>query len=125
MVHYKNIQIFYARVCLALSTWSYAAFAKAQVYTGGNIQEGVDEAGQIVGSTNLREKIIDILKTVLSYMALIAVVVIVIAGIRLVVSQGEEEQKEKAKRSILYAIIGLIVILVARAIVEIVASIGA
>lgn len=60
----------------------------------------------------------DILKKIIVFVldltALIAVAFIIIAGIRLIVSQGEEEQKEKAKKSILYAIIGLIVILLAR-----------
>jgi len=72
----------------------------------------------IGGSSDLRQTIIKIIKEVLLFMALIAVVVIVIAGIRLVVSQGEQEQIEKSKKTIIYAIIGLIVILLATAIVK-------
>ena len=58
-------------------------------------------------------------------MALVAVIIIVIAGIRLVISQGEEEAKDKAKKTIFYAIIGLIVILFAQAIVSIIADVVA
>jgi len=72
----------------------------------------------IGGSTDLRQTIIKLVKEVLLFMALIAVVVIVIAGVRLVVSQGEQEQIEKSKKTIIYAIIGLIVILLATAIVK-------
>jgi hypothetical protein len=38
----------------------------------------------------------------------------------LIVSQGEEGQKEKAKKTILYAVIGLLVVLFARVIVALV-----
>lgn len=68
-------------------------------------------------STDVRETITNVLKYVLSFLALIAVVVIVIAGIRLIVSQGNEEERDKAKKTILYAVIGLLVVLFARVIV--------
>lgn len=61
-----------------------------------------------------------ILVTVLNFLALVAVVVIVIAGIRLILSQGEEEAKDKAKKTIFYALIGLVVVLFARVIVSLV-----
>lgn len=124
MQHFKNIYTNIVNSCLFLCAWSIAWTTHAQIYTGGGIEEGIDEAGTIVGNTDLREKILDILRTILSYMALIAVIVIVIAGIRLVVSMGEEDQKEKAKRTVIYAVLGLILILLARGIVEVIASIS-
>ena len=66
---------------------------------------------------NIRAIILKILTFVLNFLALLAVIFIIIAGIRLIVSQGEEEAKEKAKKTILYVIIGLVVILFARVIV--------
>jgi amino acid transporter len=71
----------------------------------------------------IRTGVLNILVRVLSFMALAAVVVVVIAGIRLIVSQGEEQEKDKAKKTILYAIIGLVVILLARAIISFVAGV--
>lgn len=70
------------------------------------------------GGGNIRATVLNILRTVLSFMALIAVVVIVIAGIMLVVSLGDEQAKDRAKRIIFYAVIGLLVILLASAIVR-------
>ncbi|HVW66802.1 MAG TPA: TrbC/VirB2 family protein [Candidatus Peribacteraceae bacterium] len=67
-----------------------------------------------------RQEILNIVAAVLNFLALIAVVVIIIAGIRLIVSQGEEEQKEKAKKTIFYAVAGLIIVLFARVIVELI-----
>jgi len=72
----------------------------------------------------IRTGILSVLDIILSFMALIAVIVVVIAGIRLVVSQGEEQEKDKAKKTIFYAIIGLVVILFAQAIVGFVQDIG-
>ncbi len=68
----------------------------------------------------VRDIVTSILETVLNFLALVAVVVIVIAGIRLILSQGEEEAKDKAKKTIFYALIGLVVILFARVIVSLV-----
>lgn len=72
----------------------------------------------IGGASDLRGTIIDIVKEVLLFMALVAVIVVVIAGVRLVISQGEQDQVDKAKKTIIYAIIGLIIIALASAIVK-------
>jgi len=61
-----------------------------------------------------------ILVTVLNFLALVAVVVIVIAGIRMIISQGNEDEMDKAKKTIFYALIGLVVVLFARVIVSLV-----
>ena len=102
----------------ALAAFLVSTDAYAAVYSGGGISDGITQAEGIVGSGSLRDKVIAIVAEVLSYMALAAVVMIVIAGIRLVISQGEEDQKEKAKRTIIYAVIGLIIILLARGLVQ-------
>lgn len=126
----KKINNHTCNLVLLTCAWAVAFSARAQfnanepIYGGGGIEEGTEEAGLIVGEETLREKIISILETVLSYMALAAVVVIVIAGIRLVVSQGEDEQKEKAKRTIIYAVVGLLVILLARGLVLVIVNMG-
>lgn len=70
--------------------------------------------------SSIRNIITTILVAVLNFLALIAVVVVVIAGIRLIVSQGEEEAKEKAKKTILYALAGLAIVLFSRVIVGLV-----
>lgn len=88
---------------------AYAQFAGDTPNISG-LPDATDE-------NSLRGTIISIIEAVLDFLALIAVIVIIIAGIRLIVSQGEDEQKEKAKKTILYAIIGLVVVLFARVIV--------
>ena len=70
-----------------------------------------------VDKQGIRDVILRALAFVLDFMALAAVIFVVIAGIRLIVSGGSDEQKDKAKKIILYVIIGLLVILFARVIV--------
>lgn len=106
---------------------SYAAMSFLAVPTAhAQIFGEVPDIGGVDGgdTDSIREGILRVLEIILSFMALIAVIVIVIAGIRLVVSQGEEQEKDKAKKTIFYAIIGLIVILLAQAIVGFVENIG-
>lgn len=95
--------------------------AWAQTTSGGfGGTPDIDGLPDGTGADGVRSVIIQILEAVLSFLALIAVVVIVIAGIRLIVSQGEDEQKDKAKKTIFYAIIGLVIVLFARVIVSLV-----
>ena len=70
-----------------------------------------------VDKQGIRDVILRALQFVLDFLALAAVVFIVIAGIRLLVSQGSDELKDKAKKTILFVIIGLLVVLFARVIV--------
>ena len=84
-----------------------------------------DEVGSgNLGGGDLKTAIIDVIKKVLDFMTLIAVVMIVIAGIRYIISQGEEGEKDKAKKMIIYVVIGLVIILAARAIVTFVIGVG-
>lgn len=104
------------RTALIVSTASTSALifgARAFAQFGGDIPdlEGTAE------STDVRETVTSVLRYVLSFLALIAVVIIVIAGIRLIVSQGNEEERDKSKKTILYAVIGLLIVLFARVIV--------
>lgn len=70
--------------------------------------------------TDIRQTIVKVLNAVLNFLALIAVIFIIIGGIRLIVSQGDDEAKDKAKKTILYAIVGLIIVLIARILVGLV-----
>jgi succinate dehydrogenase/fumarate reductase cytochrome b subunit len=75
------------------------------------------------GDTNaIKNTIVDLLLKVLDFITLLGVIFVVVAGIRLIVSGGDEGEKDKAKKTIIYVIIGIIVILFARVIVSFFAS---
>ncbi len=113
-------------LCAALLGCSIAAFhlgipeghALAQVYNGPGLEPGAGSVEVIgVQGGNLRVTIANIVNKILSYVALIAVIMIIIAGLYLILSLGSDTGKETAKKIVLYTIIGLILILVAKALV--------
>lgn len=93
----------------------------AQVYNGGGIPAGVNATAGITGisSANPRQAIINIIAVVLNYAALAAFIMVVLAGFYLVLNNGNDENKDKAKKIITYTLIGLVVLLFSRAIVQI------
>ncbi|MDD5041827.1 MAG: hypothetical protein PHX87_06035 [Candidatus Peribacteraceae bacterium] len=92
--------------------------ALAQVYNGPGLQQGADSLGvQGIGGGSLRGTIANIVNKVLTYVALLAVIMIIIAGLYLILSLGNDTAKETAKKIVLYVAIGLILILIAKALV--------
>jgi succinate dehydrogenase/fumarate reductase cytochrome b subunit len=69
-------------------------------------------------SSEIKDTIVKLLTNVLDFITLVGVVFVVVAGIRLIISGGDEGEKDKAKKTIIYVIIGIIVVLFARVIVS-------
>jgi len=74
------------------------------------------------GGTDVHDALTSVIQTVLTFLGIIAVLVIVVAGIRLIIGGADEQQREKARNAVLYAVIGLILVLLAGAIVNFVAD---
>ena len=97
--------------------------AHAAVYGGGGVKEGIGflaGVGGITSISDLKTLLITIVVAVFDIILTVAMIVIIIAGIYLIASNGEEGNKDKAKKIILYCIIGIIVILLSRLIVVLV-----
>ena len=77
-----------------------------------------EQFNQIGENTSLRQYILNVLNFALTFLGLIAVAFIVYAGFLYVTSGGDEGNMEKAKKIILYAVIGILVILAAFALVN-------
>ncbi len=94
----------------------------AQVFNGPGILGGLNAAGGIAGlpDGDVRATVVRIIQSVLSFLALAAVITIIIAGIWLIVGLGSDDSKERAKKIIFYTLIGLIIVLFARVIVGLV-----
>lgn len=67
--------------------------------------------------TDIKLVLIKVITIILDFIILIAVIFVIVAGIRLIVSGGDEGEKDKAKKTIIYVIVGLIIVLFARVIV--------
>lgn len=79
------------------------------------------QAGSGISSTrNVNELIIRIINIILGISAAVAVLMIVIGGFRYIISAGDEKQSGAAKKTIINAVIGLVIIILAFAIVSVV-----
>lgn len=71
-----------------------------------------------LGTTDIQGIMKNILNAIFSIVGIIAVAMIVWGGIQLMISGGEEEKRQAAKKTITYAIIGLIIVILSSAILE-------
>ncbi len=111
----------YAFTVLTTLWFALPSSVQAAVYNGGGLGAGLGASAGINGPSKLpiRALIIKALDYVLNFLALAGVIAVVVAGIYLIVSNGDEENKEKAKKIIIYVIVGLIIVLMAKVIVQI------
>ncbi|MFH0770329.1 MAG: hypothetical protein V1926_03035 [Candidatus Peregrinibacteria bacterium] len=96
----------------------------ANGFSGGGIRNGVNAAANALGvsggGNDLKTVIGTIVNTILSYVTLLAVTVIIIAGLYLIVGFGSDASKDTAKKVVLYTTIGIIIILLSKAFVELI-----
>ena len=86
---------------------------------GADAAKGVDQASDLFGTGGIFTTITNVL---LFLIGAISVIMIVVGGLRYVVSGGDASKVSGAKNTILYAVVGLIVALLAFAIVNFVIS---
>lgn len=109
-------------VCALVVLGGAALSASASAIT---IQEGAEAArcdgcpADLFGDHGVFKQITN---TILYIVGIVAVVMLIIGGIRYVVSGGDAKKVTDAKNTVLYAIIGLIICFLAFAIVNFVAS---
>ena len=107
-------------VMLVAGTAALAApTAYAATDPAGEIQSGIDAVGG-GGSTadDLPKLIKSIINVLLFVVGAVAVIMIIMGGIRYVTSNGDQTHVKAAKDTILYSVIGLVVALLAFAIVN-------
>ncbi|MSU76399.1 hypothetical protein EXS54_02945 [Patescibacteria group bacterium] len=75
-----------------------------------------------VGADNLGNVLFNVVNALLLFAGAVAVLFLIIGGFRYVVSTGNETQVAGAKNTILYAVLGLIIIFIAFVLVTLVQS---
>lgn len=75
-------------------------------------------------TSDFRTAVVGIVNYILTFLGLIAVGFVIYAGIILVTSAGEEDKLEEAKRIIMYATIGIVIILLSYSIVNVIFGVG-
>src|SRR6056297_3526381 len=86
-------------------------------------REYAEETG--LGDTDPREILVNFVNIAFTFLAIVAVIIIIYAGYLWMTSGGNSERIEKAKKVLLGAVIGLILILSSFAIVSFVLNTGA
>ncbi len=100
------------------STSAYAAFDLSMM-DGANSARGMDQATDLFGATGIFTTVSNVM---LFIVGAISVIMIVIGGLRYVISGGNTANVTAAKNTILYAIVGLIVSMLAYAVINFVIS---
>jgi hypothetical protein len=98
----------------------------ATVFDGGGLESGLQHAQDIKGpvkNADFVAVIVSVIETALKFVTLLAIIFVIIAGIRFIISMGEEEKAKKARTSIIHVIIGLLIILLSQIIVAFVSTI--
>lgn len=114
----------YPKLSIALTTLSSlaistSAFADESICGNENVPQHVQDAAGCGGNTGeLPEVVINILNAIIGAAGLVAVVFIIYGGIQYMTSSGEAAKAKKARDTILYACIGLIICVLAFAIVN-------
>ncbi len=103
---------------MILASSSNLVFADAKT----QIESAVNEVGGSENKTDVKGFIGNIIKTMFFVVGVLAVIVIIFAGVTFVMSAGNSQTIQKAKTTIIYAVIGLIVSILSYAIVNFVVS---
>ncbi len=77
-----------------------------------------DKFNRIGENTSLRQYILNVLNFTLTFLGLIAVAMVIYAGYLYVVSVGDDSNMEKSKKIIIFAVIGILVVLASYALVN-------
>ena len=87
----------------------------ANVQQGATSARGDDQPTVLFGNAGIFSEITNVLLFVIGA---VAVIMIVVGGLRYVISGGDAKQVEAAKNTILYAIIGIVIAILAYAIIN-------
>jgi len=98
---------------------AFPSTAQAQTATAVSIESIGAQVG--LGDTDLRDVVIRVIQWALGFISLLAVSYVIYGGYLWLTSAGNEQRVEKAKQVILQALIGIVIILLAWAIVLFVA----
>lgn len=105
---------------LAISVWLVLSFERARAAcgdVGGGVDAGLN-CGSAAGPSSLVSSIRIITNTILFAAGVIAVVMLIIGGIKYATSAGDPKTTKSAQDTILYSVVGIVVALLGYAIVN-------
>ena len=105
---------------LGLFTFSRPVFAQTtpEGSVPSDVGSGVDVAAPEDAPSDLETVFTSVVNTVLFIVGAVAVLMLIVGGVRYVISSGNQEQVTAAKNTIVYALVGLIIAILAFAIIN-------
>ena len=110
-----------SKALAAATTFATLGAGKAMALTISSVEEGMNLAKTSDMPTNLTGTggVIDnVTSTILAVLGFLAVIMLIIGGVKYATSAGDSKKVTDAKNTILYAIIGLVICLLSYAIVK-------
>lgn len=121
----KQLAILGGFLAIALTLNSTVVFANGFFGGGG---AGGSVPGAVIdatgGQSSFRQLLLTIVGYFMTFLGLLAVLMIIYAGVLYVTAAGKDDQVDKAKKIILYSIVGLLVIMLSWALVNTVLGAG-
>ena len=118
----KKLRVVIATMMIALGIGAVfvpqPAFAANCSNASDCINQGVSSTGGTGTNKNLSQIIKIIVNVLLFLIGLVSVIMIIIGGFRYVTSNGAPDQAKAARNTIMYAVIGLVIAILAYAIVS-------
>lgn len=102
-------------LCVAILCAPTASAFSLSISDGASSAQGVDQASSLFGTAGIFTTISNVM---LFLVGAISVIMVVVGGLRYVISGGNTTNVGAAKNTILYAIVGLIISLLAYAIIN-------
>jgi ABC-type Fe3+ transport system permease subunit len=125
----KKVKIIIASLAIVLSIFGLS-FTPAPTYAANsicgqpNVSEEIKKANGCGGSstTDLSNVIVGIINGIVAILGIVAAIFVIVGGVNYMTSQGDPGKLQKAKNTILYSVIGLIIAALAFAIVNFVVA---
>ena len=117
----SKIKYFFPAAFLILPFLAYAQSTVSNGLSNAGLQS-IFGTGGLNNSQSLSDLILNVIRLMLLFAGAIAVVFVIIGGYQYLVSAGNEETAEKGKKTLINAIIGIIVIVLAYAIINVIVN---
>ncbi|MEI7510938.1 MAG: pilin [Candidatus Peregrinibacteria bacterium] len=123
---YASLPLLGVMLAVLLFTTLGDAFAASSIdpeNLSAKIVQESDRPSEAIANTDIRQGLISVVNYFLAFLGLVAVAFIIYAGILMVIGEGEEDSLTKARKIIIYAVIGIVIIFLSWTIVNFVADI--
>ena len=111
-----------ALLVFTLMAVGLVVFQFVPAFAQGGLISPTDQPGRIAeatgGQASLRQLVLTFLNFFLGFLGLIAVIMVIYGGVLYVTAAGEQDKVDKGKKIIMYSVVGIVIILLAFALVN-------